>query len=259
VPSPFPGMDPYLENPAIWPDLHVGLNAAIRAELNKRLPARYAARIDRYVWIHEPGADERTLLGKPDVYVAETTGSGSGSGHAAVLTAPATVVLPAVRREGNRYIKIVDLQNHRVVTVLEVLSPANKNPGKDRDAYLMKRNEYLATEINLIEIDLLRSGEHMPWGGPPPPPADYYILISPAREFPRAGLWPLSVRDPLPEIPIPLNPGDQETFLPVQTCFDRAHDEGRYTSEVNYAEPPTPPLPEPDATWARELLTARRR
>src|SRR5207253_1846206 len=100
-------------------------------------------------------------------------------------------------------LKILDVHKQRVVTVLEILSPANKNPNQDRDTYLMKRNEYLATGINLIEIDLLRSGPRMPWVEPPPPKGDYYILVCRAPEFPKAGIWPLSIRDELPVVPVP--------------------------------------------------------
>jgi hypothetical protein len=257
MPSPFPGMDPYLESPAIWPDFHSQFIAAIKADLNSRLPSRYAARADRYVWIHEPDANERRLLGKPDVYVADPANGGNGPARPSTLVAPATVVLSAVRREGQRYVKIIDLRAHRVVTVIEVLSPTNKAAGEDRENYLVKRSEYLGSRINLVEIDLLRSGERMPWGDPSPPTANYYVLISRVEEFPTAGVWPLSIRESLPEIPIPLSPPDEEAQLFLQKCFDRAYDEGRYQLEIDYSQPPSPPLTESDATWSRELLSRR--
>ena len=147
MPSPFPGMDPYLESPEIWPDFHAQFIAAIKADLNSRLPSKYAARADRYVWIHEPDADEPRLLGKPDVYVADRANGGNGPGRASTVVAPATVVLPAVRREGQRYVKIIDLRSHRVISVIEVLSPANKQAGEDRENYLVKRNEYLGSRV----------------------------------------------------------------------------------------------------------------
>jgi hypothetical protein len=250
-------MDPYLEEPGIWSDFHTTFYVAIRAELNARLPAGYVARIDRYVWIEEPEVEQRVRLGAPDVLVSTDNGGGSGAVGAALLAAPATIVLPAVRREGSRYLKIIDSRDRRVVTVVEVLSPTNKLKGKDRDAYLAKRNEYLASEINLVEIDLLRSWERMPMGDSPAAPADYLVLVSRASEFPRAGLWSISVRDPLPEIPIPLTPQEPDVSLPLRTCFDRAFEEGRYYTEIDYAKPPIPPLTEPNASWARELLAHR--
>ena len=209
------------------------------------------------MWIHEPDANERKLLGKPDVYVADPANGGNGPARPSTLVAPATVVLPAVRREGQRYVKIIDLRAHRVVTVIEVLSPTNKAAGEDRENYLVKRSEYLGSRINLVEIDLLRSGERMPWGDPSPPAANYYVLISRVEEFPTAGVWPISIRESLPEIPIPLNPPDAEAQLFLQKCFNRAYDEGRYHLEIDYSQPPSPPLAEPDAAWARDLLSRR--
>src|SRR5687768_1818589 len=126
MPSPFPGMDPYLEGPPFWSDLHGSLLSSIKAELNRLLPENYSVWSDIYVWLHEP--DFETRRGKADT-----------------LAAPATSILPAVRREGNKYLKIKEVQSDRVITVLEFLSPANKTPGVDHDAFLAKRNEYLAT------------------------------------------------------------------------------------------------------------------
>lgn len=255
MPSPFPGMDPYLEAPWIWPDLHLTLIVAIRAELNRLLPAHYVASADRYVWLQEPTDTPPNRFGKPDVYV---TGEG-GSPAAALTTAapPVKVVLAGLREKGPPYLKIIDRERRRLVTVLELLSPANKTPGKDRDAYLWKRSEYLGTGVNLVELDLLRDGVRAPLGKPGPPAADYYLLMCRAAEMPEAGVWPFSVRDPLPPIPFPLKPQDNDVLLPLQSCLDRAYDEAGYARELNYAEPPVPPLREPDATWARERLAAR--
>src|SRR5207248_9608925 len=128
------------------------------------------------------------------------------NGGVATLTAPTTTLLPAVRREGNKYLKIKEARSDRLITVIEFLSPANKTPGADRDAFLAKRNEYLATKTNIVEIDLHRTGRRMPMGEPAPPTADYYVFVCRAADFPKTGIWPFSVRHPLPEIPIPLKP-----------------------------------------------------
>src|SRR4051812_23765860 len=129
MPSPFPGMDPYLEVQPFWSDLHAALNTAMKAELKKRLPARYAVWSDVYIWLHEPDAEMR-IKKKPDVLVTHpSTEPGSPRGLA-TLAAPATTLLPAVRREGNRYLKIKEIPSGQVVTVVELLSPANKTPGE---------------------------------------------------------------------------------------------------------------------------------
>jgi len=111
--------------------------------------------------------------------------------------------------------------------------------------------------VNLVEIDLLRDGERPPLQVPEPPPSDYYILVCPAATFPQAGFWPFSVREPLPLVSIPLDPHSEPVFLDLRACLDRAYDGGRYSDEIDYRQPPVPPLSEADAAWADELLAAR--
>lgn len=253
--SPFPGMNPYLEDPDIWPDFHTTLFVEVRAELNKRLPAGYMARLDRYVWVEEPESPTAALLGKPDAFVTEEFETGSEGIEAATgITACVRLVRPAIKHEGNRYLKIVDAKNRRVVTVIEVLSPSNKRPGSDRDAYLAKRDEYLGLDVNLVEIDLLRQGERPTWGDPPPERADYSALVFRATEFPAAAYWPISVRERLPVIAIPLARESAPVALPLQDCFDRAVSAGRYEEEIDYSLPPDPPFSGEVTAWVKQRI-----
>ena len=164
------------------------------------------------------------------------------------------MTFPASKKAGNRVIKVIDQKDRRVVTVIEVLSPANKTPGEDRTFYLDKRKEYLATGTNLVEIDLLRDGDRLPMGRPKPRSADYYILVSRAEEFPQVRIWALTVRDPLPTIPIPLKAKDSDISVSLRSSLDGAYDEARYDREIDYTQPPDPPLRKPDAEWAVEYL-----
>lgn len=250
MPSPFPGMDPYLESQPFWANLHSSLVSVAQAELKKRLPRKYTVWSDIYIWLHEP--DAQTRRGKPDDFTTAKAAGHENAGVAA-LAAPATTLLPATRREGNKYLKIKEAGSERVITVIEFLSPANKAPGPDRDGYLAKRNEYLATRTNLVEIDLHRTGRRMPMGKPKPPRADYYVQICRAIDFPKTGVWPFSVRDPLPNIPIPLNPEDGAVTLPLQACFGAAYEIGPYDAAVNYARPPRIALHGEDAAWAKAI------
>jgi hypothetical protein len=250
-------MDPYLEAPDLWPDVHLTLIIAMRAVLNASMPPGYAASADRYVWIHEPEASERTRTIRPDVDIVKEQETGSAA-TATVIAAPCTVVLPAVRHEGSKYIKIVDSRSKHLVTVIELLSPANKRAGLDREAYLSKRIDYLAAGVNVVEIDLLRGGQRLPIEGDVPPNGDYYALVCRARQMPTAGIWPFGVRDPLPGIPVPLLPADGEVPLHLRTCLDRAFEESRYDLKLDYQEPPVPPLSDADAAWAKELLAQRK-
>ncbi len=248
MPSPFPGMDPYLEHPAYWSGFRSTFIVHIRSALTRALPKGYYADVEQHVWLEGDDPDERHPFAKPDGYVAEREG-GDGS---AVATIPATiasteVTLPKPEKKGHKFVKIVDQPGNRVVTVIEVLSPSNKESGKDRDAYLYKRNEYLHTGTSLVEIDLLFDGERVPMGKPRPPQADYYALVSRANRFPKASVWAFTVRDPLPVLPVPLKPADGEIVLALRPCLDRAYEDAGYQNRIDYAHPPAVALSTADA------------
>lgn len=247
----FPGIDPYLEDPDLWPDVHFVLIAQLRAALNTCLPTGYVARADRHIYIHEPPALERLLLlGRPDVPVLGP--EAVSAGPATLIDAPCAVALPVVPRTGTRFVKVVNTTGHRLVAAIELLSHSNKLSGPDRDAYLTKRGEYLAAGVNLVEIDFLRGGQRMPMGEPPT--ADYYVLVCRASQLPRAGVWPLSVREPLPTVPVPLDEGVADVPLDLAACWRAVVDSGRYEIEVNYKEPPRPRFHGPGYEWVRERL-----
>lgn len=258
MPSPFPGMDPYLEHPAYWSGFHATFIIYLRSALTRVLPPGYYADVEQHVWLQGTDPDERESFAYPDGYIASRDGD-RASGNGTVATLPATtanteVTLPKpAKRKGSKFVQIVDQPGNRVVTVIEVLSPANKE-GDDRDAYLRKRTDYLATGTNLVEIDLLFDGERLPMGKPKPPRADYYALVSRADRFPKASVWAFTVRDPLPNLPIPLKPADGEVVLDLRSCLDRAYDDAGYQTRIEYANPPAVSLRADDAEWAAELL-----
>jgi uncharacterized protein DUF4058 len=254
MPSPFPGMDPYIEAAGRWGDFHGSMAAAMRAELNARLPRRYAAEIELYVWIEEPPGHRRRQI-EPDLYLAEQPDAIEAA-PGAVVAAPAIVTLPRVRAKKRKRVQIVDRDANRVVTAIELLSPSNKG-GEDRDAYLAKRGEYLASQISLVEIDLLRRGRRLPLGSPAPAVGDYYVLVCRAWEYPRAGFWTFGLRDDLPEVPVPLAAETGDVLLPLRPCVDRAYDEGRYFERLPYDRPLSPRPRSPDAVWIRDRLAAR--
>ena len=146
----------------------------------------------------------------------------------------------------------------RLVTCVEALSPANKRPGTPGwEQYLRKRQSLLLSGIHLVEIDLLRGGRRLPLGAPPPDLRDYYILVLRSWLFPKADLWTFGLRDPLPEVPIPLDADVPEVSLPLRPCLDRAYQEGRYGSTLRYQRPMTPRPRAADAAWVRDILAAR--
>lgn len=257
MPSPFPGMDPYLEAQPFWADFHMAMIITMKGMLQKSVPEGYSVWSDIHVCLHEPDAKTRLRSVKPDTLVLHGRGRSHGQRGRGIV-APATSLLPAVRRTGGRYLKIKETDTDRVVTVIELLSPTNKRRGEERDEYLSKRNLYFAEGVNLVELDLLRSGTRMPMGRPAPPAAHYFALICRGDEFPKTGIWPISVRDCLPEIPVPLQPEDGFVPLPLQACFEAAYEVGPYQRVVDYVKTPKPPLPPGDAEWARKRVEDRR-
>ncbi len=257
MPSPFPGMDPYLEKPGLWPQCHTALIYNIHAQLNARLPSRYEASMDVHIWLYEADAESRRVAREPDVFLSDRLGSTATATQSRRPTAPAEFLLPVERRKGNRFVVVRDTLNQRVVTAIEILSPSNKKPGEDREAYLSKRVEYFIAGVNVVEIDLLRAGMRPPLGEHAPSPFAYSVLVSRRPLFPKVEFWPIGVREPLPVVPVPVNPEDADCPLDLRACLDRGYDDGRWAAKADYSKLPEPPLSEPDATWARELLANR--
>lgn len=253
MPSPFPGMDPYIEG-WIWPSFHAGLIVQLHDQLNPRLPKKYIATIENFVRRIDLTSDDRALM-EPDLYVADRLPNPSAAG-VATLTAPHMSVLPGTVYK-QRYLKIVDHRARRIVTIIELLSPSNKSTGDDGVAYRHKREEYIGSSINLVEIDLLRRGQRPPLGEPAPPPSDYLISVQRGEHRGRFGNWPFSVREALPPVPVPLDPNVEDLILDLKSCVDHVYDAGRFEDQLEYDRPPEHPLKEPDAAWAKELLAAK--
>jgi hypothetical protein len=253
MPSPFPGMNPYLERPDVWNDFHDSFIPALREVLTAQLLPRYYVRIEENLYIHEPPAEKRFALGRPDLSIHQGTAPPRETG-AAAIAAPVYVGMPVVVEEERLpYLEIRDRARHEVITIIELLSPAIKSDG--RDQYLAKVQRILASKTNLVEIDLLRGHAKMPWDQLPE--CDYYALVSRyedrSGEKPLAAVWPFGVRDPLPPVPIPLRPGEAEPAVDLQALLHRIHDAAGYSMFLYDAEP-DPPLRAADAVWAAQLL-----
>ena len=253
MPSPFPGMNPYIERPDVWNDFHDTFIPALREALAPQVRPHYYVRIEENLYIHEPTADERFTLGRPDLSIY--SGPCAAPSGGTVAAAPAYVGMPVVVEEERLpYLEIRDRHKHEVVTVIELLSPANKT-SEGRDQYLAKVHRVLASKTNFVEIDLLRAHAKMPWNQLPE--CDYYALVSRYEdrcgEKPRAAVWPLKVRDSLPTIPIPLRPGEPEPTADLQAILHRIYDTADYAMFVYQADP-EPPLRAADAVWAALLL-----
>lgn len=250
MPSSFPGMDPYLEQADAWEDFHGHYIVGLAEALNRLVGANYFVKIEVRLYLRELGAEERRYFGRADAGVATSEISGA-SPTTTVTTAPVRLELPAVETERQSYLEIRDRRNRRLVTVIELLSPSNKAPGADRDEYLGKRREVLASQAHFIEIDLRRGGVRPEL--PRLPVCDYYILVSRSEERPTLGMWPVGLRDRLPIIPTPLAAPDPDVALDLQGVLDRVYDAAGYAKYI-YSGTPEPPLSAADAAWAVALV-----
>lgn len=266
MPSPFPGMDPFLEHPDHFPTLHGSLVFCIQEALQPLLPEPYYAKMNQRVWLE---LSRRYV--EPDVNVlrAERPTGDPGRGAAVATAAPTEPVRVTVPLEEFQETFVEIYTRHgadkRLVTSIEVLSLANKTPGrKGRSLYLSKQKGLLEGQVNLVEIDLLRGGEHaaavprelaVETAGP----FDYHVSVHPFDSLEDYYVYPIRLAARLPTVAIPLLPGDPTVPLDLQSIFNRCYDAGPYRREVPYQpDGIVPPLRPDQAAWARTILDAAR-
>lgn len=251
MPSPFPGMNPYLEQEDAWRDFHERFLPHAAECLSPQVSPAYVVKLEQNLYIHERSADERRLLGYGDVTISRTRASKPALGATAVLQAPSRILLPSVDVESESCLEIRDSKTRRLVTVIELLSPTNKRPSDDRQRYLAKRAGLLRSEAHFVEIDLLRGWPRMPFDEPPT--GDYCVLVSRVEDRPRAEFWPVALRQRLPVIPIPLQDPHPDAELDLQAVLHRVYDAAYYRDYI-YDGSPWPPLAEEDAAWAGRVI-----
>lgn len=253
--SPFPGMDPYLEK--YWGDVHTRLMVNASSLLNRQLPADLQARVEEGLAVAAEDAEPRYIF--PDIQILED-GQPTGIDTATASTAVAKMTKVRIPSEQavQRFVEIIDTTDgNRVVTAIELLSPANKTGTAGREQYREKQWEYIAAGVNLVEIDLIRAGkfnmaipEHR-W--PKKQTGPYKICVRRATEPEFARCVAISLREQLPTIAIPLRPTDRDVTLDLQSLLDECYQDGRY-AKTNYQEPPSPAFDEDDQQWAQQRI-----
>ncbi|MBI3177091.1 MAG: DUF4058 family protein [Chloroflexi bacterium] len=258
MPSPFPGMDPYIEQPAVWPDFHSDLAGEIRARLNPHLRPRYFATTEITI-IYENAVTGKRHQGRPDVGVhsLKETQLAYEAAPAAGIGAPEPVESRVVPDDPLKFysVEIRTASERKLVTSIEILSPANKQRGHDAfEIYERKRRGILVSETHFIEIDLLRGGER-PQLVDPVPPAPYYITLSRAERRPKVMVWPVQLRNRLPVIPVPLREPDPDVPLDLGAVVAAVYERGAYDIQLDYNRPPPPPpLSAEEQTWVEMIL-----
>ena len=261
MPSPFPGMDPYLE--AHWGDVHQRLVIYAADDLQGSLPPDLRARVEERVFVHFEAEMRRVVV--PDVRITERPRSAarpSNSGSTAITMEPLSEpIIVHIDSEPmtESFIEIREAGGGRVVTTIEIVSLANKFAGDGQRKYQQKQREMKEAGVNIVEIDLLRQG---PWilvapeeSVPPDYRRPYRICVWRSTHQGECEFYKTSLRERLPSIRIPLRQTDADVRLDLQKLIDRCYINGAY-DDIDYRKDPRPPFSsdDPDAAWVRAML-----
>jgi len=244
-------MNPYLESD-VWHGFHQMFVPACSQSLVPQIRPDFIVTLEENVYVHELPDQERLLRIRPDVSVLTHTEQSGADSAVAVLSPPEyTLIRPAVDVERESYIAVRDRHKRELVCVIELLGPANKRPGPDREAYVAKRDALLRSQAHLVEIDLLRGWQRMP--AESIPACDYCVTVSRVDERPRAGIWPIQLADSLPKIPVPLRDPHPDAVLDLQQLLHSVYDAAGFADYL-YESQPEPPLSTEQASWATQFL-----
>jgi hypothetical protein len=220
MPSPFPGMDPFLEAADLWPDFHRHLIGVLHQIIVPRLADRYDAPLRRRQ------------------YTAGNAG--------------------AVEPRAEDFIEVRERASGKPVTLLDVLSPANKATDAGRRAYLASSQEGREAGANLVEVDLILQGSPtLDYSRDGLPSWNYAVTVSRATQPERYEIYTATLRKRLPRFRLPLSADDRDTVVDLQTAFTRCYDDGSFSTSVDYEPEPPPPLGEEDGHWLDEILTLK--
>lgn len=254
--SPFPGMDPYLENPAIWSSVHHRLITYVGDYLASQVAPHFLVDIEERVYITHPTEDPGFPALALDVIILAHPQPASLSLPSSGLTITAPTVIERLIDDEVRdpFLVIRDANSKQVVTAIEILSPANKVKGaRGEVAMREKRRALYQGGAQLLEIDLLRAGErpaetaHL---------SDYVVTLTRSDQAQRLA-WFVNLRDPLPVVAVPLRPPFEDVPLPLQSLLDSVYQRGRYAAAIDYTRRiPPPPLKSGDRAWLERTLQA---
>jgi len=255
MPSPFPGMNPYLENPELWTEFHTWLMVALAEKILPHIRPKYRVAVIKRVY--QIIDNNSVLIGIPDVIIARslkpTNQKSSNIAVASPPVKPVTVNIPIPEEIRETYLEVREIATGEVITVIELLSPKNKRQEEGRKAYQTKRLQILGSSTHLVEIDLLRGGEAMPILDNNIK-SDYRILVSRSQTRPKAELYPFNLPEAIPAFFLPLQKEDIEPLVDLQNVIQDLFDRAGLDLAIGYNSEPVPPIQEPDLIWVSELL-----
>lgn len=259
--SPFPGMDPYFEDPGEWTSFHAHFIGEIAAQLAPKLRPRYLVRMERYFLTDDYDADDSLAVSNaerssiyPDV--------GVYSHRRKRVTPPLVAIAPPPLRVKSAFpedvphmsLRVLDVKGRKLVAAIELLSPTNKR-GVGRKQYLARRTRILNSSAHLMEIDLLHAGRRAPVAEPLPN-APYFVLLNRANHRRITEVWPVALDTPLPVVPVPLNAGDADVPLDLQAALMTMCDTFGFAEDVDYSKAPSAALSKGELKWVDARLRA---
>jgi Protein of unknown function (DUF4058) len=254
MPSPFPGVDPYLEARGRWSDFHPRFLTHLCEAISEHLPESYIAQMEEQVRLGRPGDRPGPNI-RPDAGILRREGPARGGrlGPAVALMEPISVELESDYSEEppQIWIEIRKLPDLELVTLIELLSPSNK-AGWDRNDFLARRSELLKRPIHLVELDFLLEGQRLPMRGPMPAGVAYAI-VSRVEDRPTAQVYAWTLHDPLPTIAIPLAAPDPDIAVALAAPYTTAYERSRYGLILRYDRPLDLRIAAENRAWAEAL------
>lgn len=259
MPSPFPGMDSYLESPRFWRGVHGLLMGTILQLLNAQLPPQFVASYEERVYLSlpDPVSPDVVLLSRPQ---ARDAGFAERSAVAVADAPTAFTFLDEEIYEPYIEVRTTD-RNERVVAVVEIISPKNKSrESNGRDAYLRKREGFFRSPTHFLEIDLLRAGAHtlaVPRENLDEAFGDdwrYAVCLRRWDANRTMEAWAVTMRERLPRVAVPLTEGFPDAVIDLQAAFTTTYANGNFDRRVDYGKPPVPVLTPDEEAWADALL-----
>lgn len=255
MPVLFPGMNPYLEHPDLWPEIHPRLIKALAERLGQQLPTRYEVAVRKR--IYRVSAEDELVVGQLEPLEvgrkAQSSGSTRNGSAVAIRSQPIPVYVPVPQEVQEDYIEICEPEAGEVVTVIEVLTPKKKRAGRGRELYEQHRESILGSPAHFVEIDLLRAWEPLSVYGPDGE-SDYRILVSRSELRPRAELYAWLVNDPMPLFSLPLMRSQEGLIMDLKQALDKACDRAGYDLIIDYQKAPLPPLRREETHWLEKFL-----
>ena len=250
---PFPGMNPWLENPTVWKGIHQRLITSLADILAPQLEPRYFVAVETHTYISaSPTLPIQSRY--PDVSILKIKESAAAYMATDEPPMPLVIDLPLPEPYEEPYLEVRLVPGGEVITVIELLSHTNKRAGDERRSYLEKRAALIDSDVHFIEIDLLRAYAPMPYTEHLA--ADYRIFIRRRELGRKAHLYVFSVRQAIPTFPLPLLPGALEPRVDLGAILQDLYDRARYKLVIDYTQPPAPALTDADAVWAADCLAS---